>query len=297
MCQWSAHTYFGGRVECAIVATPVPVVYIDAVSMYPSVFTLLNLWFDQVIPERLEPEELDPGAVQALLEEIHANPRRLLDPAFWPQLAFFALVDPDGATLPTRPNIPSPYLSRKQQTAQYAQDTFDEKTASNELADRDGDPSAHRLVTIGPVRSPQPLWYAGPDLAAAAISGEGRPHIIRAWRLRAEGVQSALQAVPFRGDEHDLIDPRTTNPFRRLIELRKRKSDNPLDDELRSTGYKVIANSGAYGVFVETTPEDIDPDVPRRETVVDVWGSKAFRARVDRAERHSPLVRFRLPPS
>jgi hypothetical protein len=388
---YAATTYFGGRVEARIVGEPMPCTYIDAVSMYPAIFTLLNLWFDQVIPQRLEPEELDPEQIQALLDEWHDEPRRLLDPRIWPQLTFVALVEPNGAHLPTRPTIPSPYVSRSAMIAAEAQRIFDEqsstqasywcaldecggkiipdmvydpkrkrwqragefadvpaklmranprrsptgrvdgnldriadgvrgllgdldlttsdvldffasherpslqaarKLAAAELPEDDGDPASHRLVTIGPVTSEQPLWYAGPDLAEAAIGGPGRPRVLRAWRLRPEGIQGTLRPVDFRGDENDRIDPRVTNPFQRLVELRKRKTDNKLDDDLRSTGYKVIANSGAYGIFVETTPEDIDPKASRSPTRVSVWGMREFPAGVDRPERHSPLCSF-----
>ena len=47
---YAARCYFGGRVECRIVHTPVPCVYLDFASMYPTVFSLLNLWFDHLIP-------------------------------------------------------------------------------------------------------------------------------------------------------------------------------------------------------------------------------------------------------
>ena len=266
---YAATAYFGGRVEARVVCEPEPCAYSDAVSMYPTVFTLLNLWFDQVIPARLEPEELEPAQVQTLLGVLHAEPRRLLDPALWPRLAFFALVEPNGAMLPARPNIPSPYLH------------YDETSNGSD---------SHRLVSIGPLESPVPLWFAGPDLAAAVISGSAQPRVLRAWRLRPEGVQTTLQPVPFRGE--DVIDPSTCNPFQRLIELRKRKSGDKLDDDLRSTGYKTIANSGAYGCFVETTPEDIDPDAPARSTMVSVRGLYQFESDVDRPEWHSPLCSF-----
>ena len=39
---YAAVAYFGGRVEARVVREPVPCTYIDAVSMYPTVFTLLN---------------------------------------------------------------------------------------------------------------------------------------------------------------------------------------------------------------------------------------------------------------
>ncbi|HEV3090594.1 MAG TPA: hypothetical protein VGX91_04020, partial [Candidatus Cybelea sp.] len=386
----AATTYFGGRVECRILGHA-PCVYIDAVSMYPTIFTLLNLWFDQVIPKRLEPEEMDPSEIQALLDEIHGDPRRLLDPRYWRQLAFFALVEPNSAHLPARPTIPSPLLSRSKLVALEAQRIFDEQTAAQapfwaaldecggkivpdmvydpkgkrwrpagefadiprgllkanrrrapsgrvngntdriaqavrsligdadltssgvleffathvrpsieaarreaaaEIAKPEVDPAAHRLVSIGPLTSKAPLWFAGPDLAGAAIAGGGRPRILRAWRLKPEGVQATLQSVPFRGDEDDRIDPRTTNPWRRLVELRKRESGDARDDELRSDGYKVMSNSGAYGVCVETSPEDIDPSAERSLTRVHVRGLEEFIAKVDRPEFHSPLCSF-----
>lgn len=258
---YAASAYFGGWVEARIVREPVPCVYLDAVSMYPSSFTLLDCWFGHITPARLEPEELDPKKVQALLDKLHVEPRRLLKKSAWPQLAFFALVEPNGAILPARAEIPSPYL----------------------IAEA-SEPSSHRLVTVGPVESKVPLWYAGPDLAAAAIAGAAQPRVLRAWRLRASGMQSTLRSLKFRGD--DEIDPTTTNVFQRLIELRKRESGDSLDNKLRATGYKVIANSGSYGIYAQTTPEDIDPDLPRDGMPVSVWGLRAFETHVDRPEKH-----------
>jgi len=249
---YAASAYFGGWVEARIVREPVPCIYLDAISMYPSVFTHLDLWFGHVTPEHLEPEELDPKHVEALFDELRADPERLLAPRVWPQLAFFALVEANGATLPARAEIPSPYLTRE--------------AAAN--------PAAHRLVTVGPLDSTEPLWYAGPDLAGSAIAGAGRARVLRAWRLKPSGTQQTLRPVKFRGD--DDIDPRTTNVFKRLIELRKRSSRDPRDDALRSTGYKVIANSGSYGISAQTTPEDIDPDAPAKGSPVSVWGAAAL---------------------
>ncbi len=113
-----------------------------------------------------------------------------------------------------------------------------------------------RNIVLGPVESARPLWYAGPDLATAVITDSPRPRIVRAWRLRPIGTQETLKQLDFRGEVK--IDPRLDDIFRALIEQRKRTSDNPLDDELRNTGFKVVANSGAYGDFAETNPADID---------------------------------------
>ena len=71
------------------------------------------------------------------------------------------------------------------------------------------------------------------------ITDKPRPRIVRAWRLRPIGVQETLRPLEFRGEV--TIDPRTDDFFRVLIEQRKRASDNKLDDELRNTGFKVVA--------------------------------------------------------
>jgi hypothetical protein len=72
----------------------------------------------------------------------------------------------------------------------------------DEVPPDDEQRAANAVVTIGPVESQRPLWYAGPDLAAAAISG-GEPRIVRAWRLRPHGTQetrnSPRASAPQRG--------------------------------------------------------------------------------------------------
>ena len=249
---YAAQCYFGGRVECRIVHVPVPCVYLDFASMYPTVFALLNLWFDQIIPAELEPVDIDPAEVQALLDTIADDPRRLFDKALWPRLAFFALVDPNDAFLPARVEVPTRYAK------------------------------SLRNIMFGPVDSPRPLWYAGPDLAAAVITDEARPRIQRAWQLRPISLQGTLTPLDFRGEVR--IDPRTDDFFRVLIEQRKRTSDNPLDDELRDTGFKVVANSGAYGDFAETNPADIDPDTEPVARPVRVYANRVFTMSVNRPE-------------
>jgi hypothetical protein len=132
-------------------------------------------------------------------------------------------------------------------------------------------------------RSAEPLWYAGPDLAASAIA-DGKPVILRAWRLRSHALQETLRAIPFRGA--DLIEPRSDDFFARLIELRKTTTGDPIDDERRSTSYKVVANSGAYGAFAETSAIDVDPDEHNRKSRrVSVYADTSFETEVGRPER------------
>ena len=109
---YAAQAYFGGRVEARIVKTLLPCVYLDFLSMYPTVFALLGLWFKHVIPETLEVDEIEPAEVSALLERLREYPDDLFDRATWKRLDFFALVEPNGAHLPARAIIPRVGLSR-----------------------------------------------------------------------------------------------------------------------------------------------------------------------------------------
>lgn len=273
---YAAQAYFGGRVEARIVKTLLQCVYLDFLSMYPTVFALLGLWSKHIIPARLEVEEVPAEEIAALLAHLREHPETLFDPATWKRLDFFALVDPNGTSLPAR----APIVPPKRVASEAERRDYEKQAASN------------AVVTVGPVESLEPLWYAGPDLAAAAID-DGEPIIFRAWRLRSKDVQETLRAIPFRGA--DLIDPRTDDFFARLIELRKTVTGDPIDDERRSTGYKVVANSGAYGVFAETSPIDVDPDEQnRKQRRVSVYADTSFETEVDRPERPG---RFNFFPS
>jgi hypothetical protein len=269
---YAAQAYYGGRVEARIVKVLLQCVYLDFLSMYPTVFALLGLWSNHIIPANLEVEEVPPEEIAALLMHLREYPETLFNPATWRRLDFFALVDPNGANLPARaPIVPPIGLCPERLAIEAERRDYEKQDTSN------------AVVTIGPVESVEPLWYAGPDLAASAIA-DGKPVILRAWRLRPNGIQESLRAIPFRGA--DLIDPRSDDFFARLIELRKTVTGDAIDDERRSSGYKVVANSGAYGVFAETSPIDVDPDERNRKLRrVSVYADSSFETEVDRPER------------
>jgi hypothetical protein len=288
---YAAVAYFGGRVEARVVREPVPCTYMRLSAQAPY-WRALDECGGKIVPDMVFDLKRKRWQRAGEFADVpaklmRANPRR-------PQTGR-ADGNLDRITDMMRPALSDPDLTTGHVLAFFCTHERPSmpaarKAAASEVPESDGDPASHRLVTIGPLTSVEPLWFAGPDLAAAAIVGTGRSRIVRAWRLRPEGVQSTLQPVKFRGE--DLIDPATCNPFQRLIELRKRKSGNKFDDDLRSTGYKTIANSGAYGCFVETTPEDIDPDGPPPSTRVTVRGLRTFEAVVERPEWHSPLCSF-----
>ncbi|MDP9365600.1 MAG: DNA polymerase, partial [Chloroflexota bacterium] len=246
--------YYGGRAETAIRRTPVPVVYTDVLSMYPTVNALMGLWRLHVA-ERVEVEDCTEEA-RAVLAGI--TPDTVLDPATWPRLAFFGQIVPDGDVLPVR--------------AQY------------------GDAGGARNIGVNPFTDGAPHWYAGPDLAASALLTGKAPAVLRAWRPVAKGTQPGLVAVALGGAVP--VDPERGDFFRTVIEERKRT--DPATEEGRRLGrfLKVLANSGAYGIFVESNPEEL----PAGESApVAVYGpdDSPFAARAQRPETPGP---FSFPP-
>jgi hypothetical protein len=267
----AAESYYGGWVEASIGGV-LPIVYLDCLSMFVSAHALLRLWWKHYTAAHLTVEKIPPEEIAALLERIRTDPELLFKSETHDTLDFFAYVRPNGATLPSRVTIPTKETLRRDRLS-YSEAQLCEPDAASDS-----------VISIGPVVWGQPLWYAGPDLAHAAMKG-GNPEVLDAWRLRPEGGQlDTLQPLPYRID--DCIDPRTDDFFVKLIELRVRKTNDELDDQRRKTGYKVVALSGAYGTAAETNPIDIDPDDEKRKLrPVMVYADKAFKDWVSRPER------------
>lgn len=215
--------YYGGRVEARIVRQPVPIVKLDALSMYPTIFVLLGLW-PFVIAEAIEPVEATE-AVRTLLDTITYE--ALLDPARWKDLCAIVEIEPDGDLLPVRTT--------------YAADC----TGSSGRAPNIG---LNQLHAPG-----ERLWYALPDLVVAKLSGKA-PRVLRAIRFQAGAPLKTLVEVALRG----AMPVRPGDDMARLtIELRKTvASDLRLSDDERQrldSFLKVLANSGFYGIFSQVT--------------------------------------------
>jgi hypothetical protein len=248
--------YYGGRAECRIRHTVVPVVYTDFLSQYPTVNTLMGLWWF-LIAERLDVHEAT-DEVRRLLASVTLD--AVLTPEFWKDLTFFALVQPDGDVLPVR--------------------TIYNDATSN--------------IGVNPLTSNTPIWYAGPDLVNATLQTGRRPTILRAIRIVPVGQQSGLTPVRLRGAVD--IDPQTDDFFQKVVEARAHAKTYPkLSDAERDVlrlFLKVLANSGSYGLFVEVNPERVSKNpktgAPKR-AAVRVWaGDSSFETTSDVVERPGP---------
>jgi hypothetical protein len=178
--------YFGGRAEIRIRHTPVPVVYTDFTSQYPTVNTLLGLWrlltADQVRVRDVTDE------IRVLLKSVTVD--SLLDERAWPRLAFFALVQPEGNIVPVR--------------TVYG----------------DGQTVDQTNIGLNPHTSNAPVWLAGPDVVGSALLTGRPPKILRAIRIEPLGVQKGMKSVKLGTGS---IDPYTDDFFRKVIEERKGK--------------------------------------------------------------------------
>jgi hypothetical protein len=211
--------YYGGRSECRIRRTPVPITYLDFASMYPTVCTLTGLW-PLLRARQINAVDDDPAEAERWLNEL--EPDNVLDQALWPRLCGLALVEPRGEVLPVR--------ARYSRGGSYG-------------------------IGSNPLTSQPPLWYTLPDLLAARLIGGSTPHVLRVIRLVPQGTLKSLQPIRIRGSR--LIDARSEDLFKALVEERRRHEKKGDPSSLRTAAaLKVVANSASYGIFVELNRQE-----------------------------------------
>jgi hypothetical protein len=242
--------YYGGRAECRIRHTVVPVVHTDFVSEYSTVNTLMGLW--RVLrAERLEVKEATED-VQAFLERV--TPGMMFRQESWKELLFFALIQPSDDVLPVRTN-------------------YNGETTN---------------IGVNPFTSSKPMWYAGPDLVASTLLKGLPPKVLKAFRIVPIGQQTGLKKVALRGTVQ--VDPATDEFFKVVVESKERaKSDESLLPAARkalSYFLKILASAGSYGLFVEVNPE---PLAKGERQMVEVFsGETAFATTSHVIEKAGP---------
>jgi hypothetical protein len=184
--------YYGGRAEIRIRHKPVPIVYTDFLSQYPTVNTLLGLW-RLLIAKNVRVRDATRD-VKTFVHSIDVN--QLLNPKTWPHLNFFALIQPDGDILPVRT-------------------VYGESRVGGETN-----------IGLNPLTSDKPIWFAGPDIIASLLQTGRPPKILRAIRFEPVGVQKDLKSVNLGKGS---INPARDDFFRKVIEERKgKKKSDPL---------------------------------------------------------------------
>jgi len=251
---YAISAFFGGRAEARIVRTFVPVAYVDATSMYPSINALLGTW--DILRARSLVTEDATGVVRKLLVD-RALSERCYERDFWSDRIGVTLVELDRPTdqvLPVR--------------GWYDPDAVDPR------------------IGVNPLTYNGPIWYFLPDVIASVLLSGHAPEIRRAIRFRGVGIQRGLRAIALRGGPQ--IDPRHDDPFVAMIEQRRRIERDTTDEDERerlSLFLKITANATSYGVLARFDRKDL-----RRATTVRVYGPDrgTLRSKTDHPEDPGP---------
>jgi hypothetical protein len=230
---YAQSAYFGGRTSAHIRKVAVPVVYLDFLSMYPTVNSLMNLW-QFVIARKVRIVDHCQQEIIEFLKQISMD--SLFQPETWRKLTAFVRLIPNGDILPTR--------------AQYS-------TVSNDWQ-----------VGLNPLHASTPddaLWFSLPDVVASVILTGRIPKIVDAFRIEPSGgMLKELRPVRLQGGIE--IDPRKDDFFRVVVEERKRIESctdlNPEEKSRMSKALKVLANSTSYGIFAQMDLHESDKVTP-----------------------------------
>lgn len=230
---YAQSAFFGGRTSAHIRKTPVPVVYTDFLSMYPTVNILMGLW-SFVTAERITIVEHCEAEINRFLSSI--TPDILFNRAIWKCLPAFVRIISNDDILPSR--------------SKYSSATNDWQVAVN------------RLYSDG--KTENALWYSLPDAVASVILSGKVPKIIDAFRMEAHGTLPDLQPIKLRGVVE--IDPRNQDFFKVVIEERKRLGSRTNISEIEQArldkALKVLANATSYGIYAEMIREESEEAIP-----------------------------------
>jgi hypothetical protein len=250
--------YYGGRAECRIRRVPVPVVYVDFLSMYPTVCALMDLW-SLVTCNSIEVIDAT-DQVRRMLASLTV--KQCFDPDRWRTFVGLVLIEPDGDVLPVR--------------SRYAHS-----------------PNPSWQIGVNPLTSKQALWFTIPDAIAASQLTGRPPRILKAIRFLPQGQAAGLCSTRLGGLVE--IDPSRRDFFRAVIEQRKTLPQTNLpapDAELLDRFLKVIANAASYGIYAEMVRQELGS---RTSVPVTVHGldDQPFQAEVSAPEEPGE---FCFPP-
>ena len=282
LCGVAMEAMIGARAECGVRHQIREVINKDFKSQYPTINIKLKLQ-DLLLAERVDIEEderlasgewLKGGKDAALLEaisildmddcppdgdasQLHVYGSRALlgkdkaaSNSIWPDLIGFAQVDPADCILPIR-------------------------TCFQDEADKD-DGKASTNVGLTEIEHGPPIWVTYLDVLASKFLKGRMPRILKTMRMIPVGRQANLKEISFFGNPNYVIDltQPDTDIFRSILEMRdaikaemealKRAGGkgSPEYDRLDAMqlALKLIANSTAYGVFVQVDVDEREED-------------------------------------
>ena len=225
--------FFGGRTSAHIRKFPVPVVYTDFLSMYPTVNSLMGLW-SFVTAKKISVFRNCTNQVIRFLKRL--VPNDLFNQGTWKQFPAFVRVIPDEDILPFR--------------SKFNPDTNDWQVSVNYLS-------------AGSKKRNDALWFSLPDVIASKFLTGKVPRIVDAFRIEAKGTIPDLNPLKLRSTI--AVDPRNEDFFRVVIEQRKlldsRKGLSPTEKKRLDKALKVLANATSYGIYAEMHREESERKV------------------------------------
>lgn len=244
-------TYYGGRTEIRIRKTPVKICYLDATSMYPTVYALLKM--DSFLKARCVAFKDTTKETQKILNEIALE--GVLDLDLWHNLTTICRIKPDNDILPVR--------SR-----------YDSKNTYNI--------GINYLKSIDDTSA----WYTLPDLIASKFLSEKIPVIEEAITFSYESIQDNLNEIEIVNSikvkpEEDFIKKLIEERIRIKKESKRLSYQNNRQAEIAQNILKIIANSTSYGIYIEINSEEVKDG---KEEVL-VCGLETFKTIANRIEQ------------
>ena len=225
--------FFGGRTSAHIRKTPVPVVYVDFLSMYPTVNGLMDLR-RFLVARKVRVVEHRQAEIEKFLRTL--TPEKLFRPYTWKLLPAFVKLIPNGDLLPSR--------------GKYSVASNDWQVALNYLYAPDHEPL-------------KGLWFSLPDVAASVLLTGRIPVIVDAFALEPVGKLPRIGPVRLGGEVE--VNPLTRDLFKTMIEQRKslgkRKELSEEDANRLDKALKVLANATSYGIFAEMNRQESEKKI------------------------------------
>ena len=216
---YAMSSYYGGRTEVRIRDNPVPITYLDFTSMYPTVYSLLNL--DQFLKAKRLKTKFNTENVKEFVKSLTLND--INKPDLWKSSEMRSIVKirPDNDILPVR--------------AEYS------RTAKN--------------IGINYLSSDKELWFTVEDVIASKLLTGKTPEIVEAITFIPEDRQEDLKEVSVS----DITISPDEDFIRRVIEERiKVKRSNRSDKDQIQLILKIIANATSYGIYIEENTRTLD---------------------------------------
>ena len=230
---YAQSAFYGGRASAHIRKIPVPVVYTDFLSMYPTVNSLMGLW-KFVTAQEIKIRPHCRKEVTRLVKRLSLSD--LFKRKTWRNLPAFVRVIPEGDVLPSR--------------SKYSKESNDWQVALNYLI---AENKKHKDA----------LWFSLPDVIASKLITGKTPRIVDAFRIEPLGTLENLKQINLRGTIP--VDPKHQDFFKVVIEQRKlaqsRSDLDPIEKKRLDKALKVLANAASYGIYAEMIREDSEKRV------------------------------------